>query len=230
MGHKRTTRVIGLAASVLAASGAAGHGGVALADAAAPTTTDAYALIDYLLAAGGSEEAFAGLSEAQQKAVVDVLVPVVDEEIEARTTVEYVALQPSASADAISSAAVAGETCWNNWHKRRAKALAGNVIGTYWQGLRVCAKNGKITSGRVYDRGGETSTPGWSYRGKTGSGEKNYGDEYRAWTQEKFVLSISVSIGPVSVDQDIQTMNKCIRNWVNAKGGKGSNGSCGLGR
>jgi hypothetical protein len=204
---------MGLAASALAATGVVGHGGAALAEPPpAPATDDADVLVAYLRSAATTSEAFDRLTPTQRQAVRDRVLVAYEEDV----VVDDVGTL---------AAAAAGEQCWNRSHRRNARAVAGNVIYTHWQGLKVCAKNGAITSGKVYDRGGETSTPGWSYLGNGGSGKQVFGNQLRSYTQEKFRLQID--IGPVH--QTVQSPTPCVQIRVNAKGGTTRGGSCYLG-
>lgn len=76
--------------------------------------------------------------------------------------------------------------CWRAYARYAAKGALGNTIYTWWQGLHWCGSGSRITFHRVFDRGGETRTPGWSHEGPGSRGALRVGAEVRTYTQEKF--------------------------------------------
>lgn len=82
------------------------------------------------------------------------------------------------------------DPCWSAYVLYDWKAAAGNTVYTTWQGLDWCSNGSSITSWHVYVRGGETSTPGWSYEGNNGQGSNNVGWEVRQYTEQKFTFGI----------------------------------------
>lgn len=80
--------------------------------------------------------------------------------------------------------------CWNAYAHYGWKAAAGNTVYTAWQTLGWCSNGSNVTSYWIINRGGETSTPGWSYQGDNGQGAWNVGWEVRQYTQEKFTFGI----------------------------------------
>ncbi len=116
------------------------------------------------------------------------------------------------------AAAPAATGCWDAWVRYGWKAAAGNTVYTAWQGLTWCSRSGTVYGWRVYDRGGETNTPGWSYRGHDGQGIRSVGWEVRSYTKEKFHFGA----GPIGFDN-----SRCVQ----IRGGQGlysSRASCTL--
>jgi hypothetical protein len=109
--------------------------------------------------------------------------------------------------------------CWRAVARFAWKAAAGNTLYTAWQGLHWCSRNSRITSYYVFDRGGETATPGWSYDGPGGQAANNVGWEVRQYTQEKFKFSL----GPINF-----TNTRCIQVRGGATGLYSSRESCNL--
>lgn len=144
--------------------------------AAAPSPAQGLQLAAGVASAASPAAAYKALTPAQH-AVMDAAVMPVKVEL-ART-----GLQPSAIR-------LAQSGCWDAYARYNYKAAAGNTVYTAWQGLTWCGSGGRITSYHVFDRGGETSTPGWSYTGHGGSGSRNVGWEVRQYTQEKFTFGI----------------------------------------
>lgn len=87
------------------------------------------------------------------------------------------------------------DPCWSAYVSYDWKAAAGNTVYTTWQGLNWCSNGSSITSYSVFTRGGETSTPGWSYNGNGGQGSWNVGWEVRQYTQEKFTFGLGTYFG-----------------------------------
>lgn len=143
------------------------------------------AVLEEVLGADDPGTAMNGLSVADRQAFNDVVVPVKTEATASAPQLDVAATDKLRStlgtSDDVSAAA-----CWTAHATFKDRARAGNVLYTWWQGLSWCASGGNVTSYYVYDRGGETSTPGWSYIGNGGSGSVNLGWEARQYTQEKF--------------------------------------------
>lgn len=118
------------------------------------------------------------ITAQQQAALLDVIAPADVTVLETRTTTDA----PAETAT--------GGACWSTWQRWGQRSSHGNTLYTWWQGLRWCARAGQITSSTVFDRGGETSTPGWSFTGHGGQGSWNLGWEVRQYTQEKFTFGI----------------------------------------
>jgi hypothetical protein len=90
---------------------------------------------------------------------------------------------------------IAGELytvrCWEGFHVWvEGKARAGNTLWTYHQEMDWCENGTRIKRHVKRLRWGETSTPGWHYRGHIGS-QKSGGvgsTSATRWTQGKFQL------------------------------------------
>lgn len=102
------------------------------------------------------------LSKTERKTFNDVVVPVDTAVVETPPGVDVAATKLARTDQTVAAAAA---TCWSAHKTYKDYATAGNVLYTWWQGLEWCGSGGSITSWRVYDRGGETSTPGWNYTG-----------------------------------------------------------------
>ncbi len=190
MRTRRTT----LAAAVL---GATGVMATLTSTAQAAPALDGMALSKQVASASDPGRAYTALSAAQLAAVKDVNDPV-SETAETSGISEI----PKDKGE------VATARCYTARVTYKAKAAAGNVIYTYWQRLNWCHNGSKVTSWKVAERGGETSTPLWSYEGHAGKGSHNVGWEIRSWTQERF----KYGFGPVS-----STQTPCVQ----IRGGKG---------
>jgi len=136
----------------------------------APAAGSGAAIAEQVLDAANPVAAYNALTDAQKAAYGSAEEPV-------SVTAQVANVSP----------AVAG--CWDAYVLYDWKAAAGNTVYTTWQGLNWCA-NGSITKWHVYVRGGETSTPGWSYEGNDGQGARNVGWEVRQYTQQKFTFGI----------------------------------------
>lgn len=89
-------------------------------------------------------------------------------------------------------ATAATSSCWTAWAYFDKNAIAGNTVYSWWQTLTWCSTNGTtITSHTVVDRGGETSSPGWSYTGHGLANNAIVGNQIRQYTQEKFTFSVA---------------------------------------
>lgn len=93
--------------------------------------------------------------------------------------------------------------CWLGWRGGEAKALAGNTLYTYYHTGRWCISNGTVTSAGIFERGGETSTPGWSYHGPIAGNAGVLSNQGRSYSQFRFRFQV----GPVVV----QEPTPCVR-------------------
>ncbi|NML53950.1 hypothetical protein HHL19_32345 [Streptomyces sp. R302] len=154
-------------------------GAVAPAAQADESQLDGLKIAQRVFDSGNPEQAYAGLSGAEKEAMEHSTKPV--KTVLLKTEIQAV---PGAKSEA------GALGCWNTWQRWGKKAAAGNTVYTWWQGLEWCGSGGKITSYKVYDRGGETATPGWSYSGNDGAGSRNVGWEVRQYTKQKFTFGI----------------------------------------
>lgn len=163
-------RRVGLAAAATAAGMMA-----MLSPPAAQATSgpDGRALSEQMAAAPDLAAAMAVLSPAEKAAVLEYNTPVT-EVVEAGEITE----------DQSQSTLAAG--CYSQHVVGKSKAGGGNVLYTWWQRLNWCHNGSKVTSWKVTDRGGETSTPLWSYSGHQSQGSYNAVWEIRSYTQERF--------------------------------------------
>lgn len=161
---------------------------VAQAAPAQPTgPAHGLAVLRTVLASPDQGAALSRLSGADRAAFDAVTVPRNVVLLESRGTPAAIdAVSPNASNVAL--AAISG--CWSAWQRWGAHAAAGNTLYTWWLGLRWCGSNGTITSYSVFDRGGESSTPGWTFSGNGGAGSWNVGWEARQYIQERFTFGV----------------------------------------
>lgn len=83
------------------------------------------------------------------------------------------------------------QRCWSGRAHLESESLAGTTVYSWWQTLRWCSRDGRrISAWRLLDRGGETSTPGWSYAGTGRSGQAVTAGVLRSYTQERFSFSV----------------------------------------
>jgi len=158
------------------------------AAAASPALAVGQALARKVFGSSSPEAAYAALGAAEKQALMAFETPVS----------QVVTLRPLvvSGTTALTSSPVvgiAGTTvrCWYAELHVENNAVAGNTVYTYWQRLRWCSTNGlTISSWTVLDRGGETSTPGWSYEGHGISGGVLVGPQVRSYTQEKFRFNV----------------------------------------
>jgi hypothetical protein len=106
--------------------------------------------------------------------------------------------------------AAAGSDCYGYNQTFKRKAALGNTLYTYWQSTHVCRRNGRITSVKVTNAGGETSTPGWRIDKGPNVATKNVGWEGRGNAQYHFVLGVG--------GWDIAHPTDCIQQRVNVNG------------
>lgn len=110
--------------------------------------------------------------------------------------------------------------CWSQRWTWAPRAAAGNTLYTYYHVGHWCSSGSTVTSARILDHGGETSTPGWSYAGMTGSGRGVVSNEGRSYTRHKFVLSV----GGIT----LQTATPCARVRGKSSGSSSADSVCGI--
>ncbi|MFI9719635.1 hypothetical protein ACIHFE_08255 [Streptomyces sp. NPDC052396] len=183
-------------------------GSFTTAQAASPATpahtgpAHGLALAKQVFSSANPSRAYARLSAADKAAFDGVEKPV-----SVNRTVRTAAIRPMSGG------------CWDEWVRYDFRAAAGNTVYTAWQGLNWCSNGSGITGYHVYDRGGETSTPGWSFQGDNGQGSRNVGWEVRQYTKEKFTFGIG-SYG--------YSANTCVQIRGGATGLYSSSASCSL--
>lgn len=106
--------------------------------------------------------------------------------------------------------AAAGSDCYGYNQTFKRKAALGNTLYTYWQTTHVCRRGRHITSVRVTNAGGETSTPGWRIDKGPRVSTKNVGWEGRGNARYHFVLGVG--------GWDIAHPTDCIQQRVNVNG------------
>jgi len=114
----------------------------------------------------------------------------------------------------------ASSGCWSQRWSWAPKAAAGNTLYTYYHVGHWCSSGSSVTSARVSDSGGETSTPGWSYKGVVASGSRVVSNEGRSYTKHKFVLSVA--------GITLQTSTPCARVRGKSNGTSTADGTCGV--
>jgi hypothetical protein len=145
----------------------------------------AIALANTVFSDSSPKARFDQLSKADQAEVMRAVLP---DPSRLEVTTTYASAAPADLNATTTPQAAAATTCWSFWKKWSQKSSAGNTLYTYWMGLNWCGSGGSITSSSVFDRGGETATPGWRYLGHGGSGSRNMGWEVRKYVQENFAL------------------------------------------
>ncbi|WP_299958572.1 hypothetical protein [uncultured Modestobacter sp.] len=167
---------------------------------------------------GALAQVFSTMSEEQALQLIDT-------QLVAETTVTTEVTPVDSTARAtfrakgtptINAAAAAG--CWTSKHNRQNKAAAGNVLYTYFTTGGWCSNGSSVTSVRLVERGGETSTPGWRYAGVKTGGQGVYGGQGRVYTQFQFYLGIG--------GWDVQSPTPCSRVRGNANGSVTGDGVC----
>lgn len=176
------------------------------AEGLAPSAVAGLELARRVIEAPNPTEAYQALSETERQMLDRATQPVRTELVETRGRMP-------------TQADVEPDGCWRAYARYAAKGAFGNTIYTWWQGLYWCGANSRITSYRVIDRGGETSTPGWSYEGRGGQGTLNVGWEVRSYTQEKFRFRA----GPIDY-----TQTRCAQVRGGATGLYSERSSCNL--
>ena len=93
--------------------------------------------------------------------------------------------------------------CWTMRSNGSAKAATGNTLYTYFHVGQWCASGSTVTSAKIQERGGETSTPGWRWAGAVGGSAGVVGNQGRSYSQVKFVLRAGA--------WDVQSPTPCLR-------------------
>lgn len=110
--------------------------------------------------------------------------------------------------------------CWSQRWTWGPKAAAGNTLFTYYHVGHWCSSGSSITSAKVADSGGETSTPGWSYKGVINSGKGVVSNEGRSYSQHKFELRVGGWV--------VQTKTPCGRVKGKTSGTSTADTTCGI--
>ncbi|CAM5790017.1 hypothetical protein [Cellulomonas persica] len=110
--------------------------------------------------------------------------------------------------------------CWSQRWTWAPKAAAGNTLYTYYHVGHWCSSGSTVTSAKIADYGGETSTPGWSYEGVVGSGKGVVSNEGRSYTRHKFELSVGSWV--------VQTKTPCGRVKGKSSGSSSADATCGI--
>lgn len=93
--------------------------------------------------------------------------------------------------------------CWTVRANGSAKAAAGNTLYTFYHVGYWCASGNTVTSAKVQDRGGETSTPGWRWAGAIAGGSGVVNNQGRSYSQVSFILRAGF--------WDVQNPTPCLR-------------------
>ena len=149
------------------------------------------------------KEAREKLSDAERKKFDAATMPGPIEEVEKKE----VAVEDDQGDEATRAG---GSRCYGYNQTFKRKALAGNTLYTYWQSTHVCHRGGRVTSVKVTNAGGETSTPGWRVDKGPKVSTKNVGWEGRGNARYHFVLGVG--------GWDIAHPTDCIQQRLNANG------------
>ncbi|KQS69243.1 hypothetical protein [Modestobacter sp. Leaf380] len=169
----------------------------------------------------GLAAVFATMSEAQAQQLIDTQLVA-----DSATSVVITPADATARATARTSgvptlnatSAARASGCWTSKINRSAKAAAGNTLYTYFTTGGWCSNGSSVTSARLVERGGETSTPGWRYAGVRTGGSGVFGGQGRVYTQFQFIL------GAAGID--VQSPTPCARMRGNANGSATGDGVC----
>ncbi len=200
-----------IATALVVAALVLGGGTAARAEDDAPMSDDT-ALQEYLDSLSPQERA--EFVETQLPATTDV---VVGGQQPADITAVRSLLAARASGLSVTPSA---SGCWSQRWTWAPRAAAGNTLYTYYHVGHWCASGSSVTSARIADSGGETSTPGWSYEGVTGSGKGVVSNEGRSYTRHKFVLRV----GGIK----LQSPTPCARVKGRASGPSSADSVCGI--
>jgi hypothetical protein len=166
--------------------------------------TEGLAIASRVFEAADPAAAYAGLS-AEERAKVDGVTTPGEVEVE-ETLVDKQGEELDASAVVLASYS----GCYE-WHQKYLmKSHWGNTVYSYWQSTSVCVSRGSVISVRVYDTGGETSTPGWRIVHDPTTATKNVGWEGRGKAQYYFVFGAG--------GWDLVHPSDCIQQRLNANG------------
>lgn len=93
-----------------------------------------------------------------------------------------------------------GSDCWDVKLNNEITGVLRNTVGTYGMIGRWCHNGSRPTSWKVLDAYGETSTPGWTYKGHTVR-YYNAGWEIRMIVQYTFVYGVSLQQGSIGKNE-----------------------------
>lgn len=110
--------------------------------------------------------------------------------------------------------------CWTARTNGSTKAAAGNTLYTYYHVGRWCSSGTKVTSASVADAGGETRTPGWSYKGVINRSSGIVANQARSYSQVKFTLGVG--------GWTVQSPTPCLRINGTSSGTASSQATCGI--
>ncbi|GEA84770.1 hypothetical protein CWIS_12485 [Cellulomonas sp. A375-1] len=110
--------------------------------------------------------------------------------------------------------------CWSQRWTWAPKAAAGNTLYTYYHVGSWCSSGSSVTSARIADYGGETSTPGWDYEGVIASGKGVVSNEGRSYSKHKFELRVGSWV--------VQTATPCGRVKGRSSGSSTADATCGI--
>ena len=89
--------------------------------------------------------------------------------------------------------------CWEYARTWNVNNQIGKTLFTYWSRVRWCSDGIRVTSATTSDRGGETRTPFYHFRGNLGSGSLSLYSENRRYVQERFTFEVPSPWGNVVV-------------------------------
>jgi hypothetical protein len=92
------------------------------------------------------------------------------------------------------TALVNGRRCYNAYVFLDWKNALGKTTFGTWLGIDWCAKRKRVISSHIYTRGGETSTPLWSFSGNHGKGTRYVGSQVRVYAEEEFSFGLGIYI------------------------------------
>lgn len=95
--------------------------------------------------------------------------------------------------------------CWTSEKRQGWDSRWGYTVYTIWLGFKWCSQKGAVTLVEIYDKGGETGTPGYDFEGIQAYGTKPAGWEGRAYIQAEFSL---YDVGGVGA---LPTITPCLK-------------------
>jgi len=122
-----------------------------------------------------------------------------------------------------SKASKVSRTCMLDGAKFAGVSNAGFTLYTYWHTIEKCGVSGTDVTARLIDRGGETSTPTWSYDGPAGEmlyKRPGLGTITIVITRETFSQSVVVK------DVGMGATTACIRGVLDHWGNYEANVAC----
>lgn len=106
------------------------------------------------------------------------------------------AMSPSSVEQSVSvpvvTATRSSGSCKTANHHQDWKSNYGFVVATSWLSMEWCSSGNTVTSVRITNQGGETSTPGYTYQGVLNSGTRASGPSGRAYSEIGLKLLDSV--------------------------------------